>query len=82
MTQALNLCFLAGRSSQAATLLATGAIGLRFLAGVLPVLVVSLAGLALGFRLQARITPDRLRAGLHAVLWVMAASLAAQALLA
>lgn len=79
MTQALNLCFLVGRASQATILTASGAFGIPQILMLIPVLVVSLVGLVAGFALQRSIPAESFRAAMRAILWAMAASLAWQA---
>ena len=81
MTQILNLCFLAGRATQAATLGLSGEVALSTWLATLPLTAVSLVALFIGMRLQRRIDPDVFRGLLRKGLWLMAVALAAQALL-
>ena len=81
MTQILNLCFLAGRATQAATLGLSSEIALSTWLATLPLTAISLAALFVGMRLQRRIDPDVFRGLLRKGLWLMAVALAAQALL-
>src|SRR6202158_4908734 len=58
LTQMLNLCFIAGKTIQAATLSLTGPGSLPLLAASLPLTVLAIAALLLGIRLQKRMSPD------------------------
>lgn len=79
MTQILNLCFIVGRLTQAATLYAAGQLGSTAVVATIPLTVVSLAALWVGLRVQRRIRPEAFQRILRLALWVMAAILAAQA---
>lgn len=81
LTQALNLCFLVGRTTQVAALAGGGHMGAGTVALSVPLSVVCVASLAAGFRLQRRIHPEVFRRLLRLVLWAMAALLAGQAAL-
>lgn len=78
MTQAMNLCFLVGRSTQAVALLASGQLGVGLALLSVPLGVISVASLAVGFRVQALIAPEHFARLLKIVLWTMAATLAGQ----
>ena len=78
MTQVLNLCFLAGKTTQAASL------GLRLsgarsvLLASLPLTAISAAAVLAGMRLQARLGPSAYRRILRMTLMAMALLLLAQ----
>jgi hypothetical protein len=57
LTQILNLCFLAGKTIQAATLSLAGPGSLPLLVASLPLTVLAIAALLLGLRLQKRMSP-------------------------
>src|ERR1700682_1409003 len=57
LTQMLNLCFLAGKTIQAATLSLAGPGSLPLLAASLPLTFLAIAALLLGTRLQKRMSP-------------------------
>ena len=78
MTQALNLSFLVGRSTQALTLAWSGPLGLGMLLLSVPLSVIATLALGGGFRLQRHIEPATFARLLRAVLWAMAATLAGQ----
>ncbi len=79
MTQAMNLSFLVGRSTQVLALVTTGRMGLAwFLLGV-PLTLVAVAALRAGFALQQRFTPETFSRLMRLLLWAMAAVLTAQA---
>jgi uncharacterized membrane protein YfcA len=58
LTQMLNLCFIAGKTIQAATLSLAGPGSLPLLAASLPLTVLAIAALLLGIGLQKRMSPD------------------------
>ena len=72
MTQILNLCFLAGKSTQAVTFGISGQIGLTTLVATAPLTLISIAALLFGMRIQSRIHPEIYQGLLRKVLWVMA----------
>jgi uncharacterized membrane protein YfcA len=57
LTQVLNLCFIAGKTIQAATLSLAGPGSLPLLIASLPLTIVAIAALLLGVRLQTRMSP-------------------------
>ena len=57
LTQVLNLCFLTGKTIQAATLSLAGPGSLPLLVASLPLTVLAIAALLLGLRLQKRMSP-------------------------
>ncbi|SPJ15640.1 conserved membrane hypothetical protein [Burkholderiales bacterium] len=79
MTQALNLSFLVGRSTQALALAASGQLGSPIVMLSLPLCLIAVLALWVGFRLQRRIRPETFNRLLRIVLWTMAATLAGQA---
>jgi uncharacterized membrane protein YfcA len=81
VTQALNLSFLVGRSTQAVAMAGAGRLGIGLVLLSVPLSVVCVSSLALGFRLQRRIRPQVFALLLRIVLWAMAATLAAQVML-
>lgn len=78
MTQILNLCFLGGKTVQAATLAAAGEIRLSQALANVPLTLAGLAGLFAGMRLQKHIKPDTYRRILRYVLFAFALILLAQ----
>jgi len=79
MTQALNLSFLVGRSTQAAALALSGKLALSWALLSVPLSVLAVVSLALGFRLQPHIRQQTLAKIVRGVLWTMALTLYAQA---
>ena len=78
MTQTLNLCFLAGKVTQAASLSMSQKGGAALLVRSLPLTAVAVAALLAGMRLQSRMQPETYRRVLRATLWAMAFLLIAQ----
>ena len=78
MTQTLNLCFLAGKTTQATSLAATHAGATRLLAGSVPLAAIAVAALLVGMRLQSAMRPETYRKALRATLWMMAFLLVGQ----
>jgi uncharacterized membrane protein YfcA len=72
MTQTLNLCFLAGKSTQAVSLVLAGAGGKGLLVASVPLTALAVAALLGGMSLQARMQPETYRKALRGTLWVMA----------
>ena len=58
MTQILNLCFMAGKVIQAATLSLSDPGSIRLLTASLPLTVLAVAALFLGLQLQRRMSPE------------------------
>jgi len=58
MTQILNLCFMAGKVVQGATLSLSGTGNIRLLAASLPLTVLAIAALFLGIQLQKRMSRE------------------------
>lgn len=71
MTQALNLCFIGGKTVQAIVLAGAGEIRLASALANVPLTLVALAGLYLGAHLQARFSPQTYNSVLRWVLWVI-----------
>lgn len=78
MVQALNLCFLAGKSTQGLTLAIAGGIPGRVWFSTLPFVVAGVVGLFAGMRVRSRIPAETYRAWLRGCLWVIAALLVGQ----
>ena len=80
MTQAMNLSFLAGRSTQVLALVSAGRMAPGwFLLGI-PLSVLAVLALRLGFVLQRRFAPALFTRLMRGLLWAMAAVLAGQTL--
>jgi len=80
MTQVLNLCFLAGKSTQAASLGLSQAGSAQVLAASLPLTGIAVVAVLLGMRVQSNLLPATYRKVLRGTLWVMAFFLIAQVL--
>jgi uncharacterized membrane protein YfcA len=80
MTQILNLCFLGGKTVQAATLGAAGEIRLAAALANIPLTLVGVGGLVLGTRLQKRFTAEAYHRALRGILFVIGLILAFQGL--
>jgi uncharacterized protein len=79
LTQMLNLCFVAGKTIQAATLSLAGPGSLPLLTASLPLTVLAIAALLLGIRLQKRLSPGVYSKVLRATLGAFVVLLTAQA---
>ncbi|HEX2829978.1 MAG TPA: sulfite exporter TauE/SafE family protein [Burkholderiales bacterium] len=75
MTQILNLCFIGGKTVQAATLAGAGQIRLHDVLANVPLTVISIFGLWLGVRVQRRVSPDVYKRVLRYILFVLAIAL-------
>ena len=82
MTQVMNACFLVGKLSQAAVFAVQGLLTWRVVLLGIPVTLFALAGFWLGLKLRPRITPQAFKNVIRAVLWLMAAMLVAQVVIA
>jgi hypothetical protein len=80
MTQILNLCFLAGRGTQAATLGSAGVFDQNVIALAIPATIAAVLGVLIGGYFQSRISPSGWRRFIRVVLWGMALLLAGQVL--
>jgi uncharacterized membrane protein YfcA len=78
MTQVLNLCFIAGKVTQATNLGLSHAGGAHVLGASLPLTVIAVATVLGGMRVQSRLRPEMYHRLLRAVLWAMAFLLLAQ----
>jgi len=78
MTQALNLSFFVGRSTQAVSLFASDQLGSTLVLLSLPLSLIAVLALAAGFRLQPRIGAATFARLVRAILWAMASTLTAQ----
>ena len=72
MTQILNLCFLGGKTVQAATLGAAGEIRVAQAFANVPLAVVGVSGLYLGMAVQKRVSADTYKRILRYILFVIA----------
>ena len=79
LTQMLNLCFIAGKTIQAATLSVSGPGSLPLLTASLPLTVVAIAALLVGTQLQKRLSPHIYSKILRATLAAFVVLLSAQA---
>jgi uncharacterized membrane protein YfcA len=78
LVQALNICFLAGKSTQFATLASTGGVTAGEWAVTLPLAVVAAAGGWCGIRIRDRIDAPTYRRWLRRALFAIALILIAQ----
>lgn len=78
MTQILNLCFISGKITQAATLAFAGHMGVQVLLASVPLCLVAAAGLALGMRIQSRIHPQFYRKAVKIIMLAIALALLGQ----
>ena len=78
MTQTLNLCFLAGKTTQAASLGLAVPGASRLLSISVPLTAVAVSALLVGMRLQSGMQPETYRRLLRATLWATAFLLVAQ----
>ena len=78
MTQILNLCFLAGRTTQAATLSGVGQFGADFLLMSIPAIVAAVCGVVVGGYCQSKIPPSAWRTLIRSILWLLALLLVLQ----
>ena len=82
VVQAMNLCFLMGKSTQVATWAAAGGMTPALWLAVAAFTVPSVAALFAGMRLRSRIDAATYRRWLRGALWVMAALLVGQFIVA
>lgn len=80
MTQVLNLCFVAGKATQAASLGASQPGAARLLVISLPLTAIAATAVLAGMRVQSRMLPQTYQKLLRATLWAMAFLLIAQLL--
>jgi uncharacterized membrane protein YfcA len=78
MTQVLNLCFVAGKATQAASLGASQAGAAHLLILSLPLTAIAAVAVLTGMRVQSRMLPQTYQKLLRATLWAMAFLLTAQ----
>jgi uncharacterized membrane protein YfcA len=78
LVQALNLCFLAGKTTQGLTLALAGAVPARAWLATLPFAAVGAAGVLAGIRVRSRIDAETYRDWLRRALWVIAVLLVFQ----
>lgn len=72
MTQVVNLCFLTGRTTQAATLAAAGQIDVSIALANVPLTLIAVAGIYAGFAIQRRVDAATYQAVLRKVLFALA----------
>ncbi|HEY6910781.1 MAG TPA: sulfite exporter TauE/SafE family protein [Myxococcales bacterium] len=80
MTQVLNLCFVAGKATQAASLTASHPGAARLLLVSVPLTAIAAVAVLAGMRVQSRMQPRTYGRLLRATLWAMAFLLLAQLL--
>jgi uncharacterized membrane protein YfcA len=78
MTQVLNLCFVAGKATQAASLGASQSGAGHLLVVSLPLTAIAAVAVLAGMRVQSRMLPATYQKLLRATLWAMAFLLTAQ----
>ncbi len=78
MTQILNLCFLAGRTTQIVALGGVGQFGAEVFIVAIPATVTAIIGVLVGGYFQSRIPPSFWRVFIRAILWTMALLLLGQ----
>jgi uncharacterized membrane protein YfcA len=78
LVQALNLCFLAGKTTQGLTLALAGGIPAGAWLSTLPFAAIGATGLLVGMRVRSRIDAETYRAWLKRALWIIAALLVGQ----
>jgi uncharacterized protein len=78
LVQALNICFLTGKSTQFVTLATTGGVTLAQWAATLPLAIIAASGTLYGIRVRSRIDAATYRVWLKYALFAMALILAGQ----
>ena len=78
MTQILNLCFLAGRTTQIVALGGVGQFGAEVFSVAIPATATAIIGVLVGGYFQSRIPPSSWRVFIRAILWTMALLLLGQ----
>ena len=78
LTQAMNLSFLVGRSTQVLALASSGSMGAAWFVLGVPLTALAVLSLAAGFRLQRRFPAQTFVRLMRVLLWLMAATLLAQ----
>ncbi|MBK1692416.1 TSUP family transporter [Ectothiorhodospira mobilis] len=78
LVQAINLCFLLGKGTQAATFAVLGHFGLPLLMVSLPLLIVALTGLRAGMWIRERVDASTYRIWLRGLLWLLCGLLVVQ----
>ncbi|WP_240481060.1 sulfite exporter TauE/SafE family protein [Ectothiorhodospira sp. BSL-9] len=71
LVQAINLCFLLGKSTQALTFAALGLLGLELLWLSLPLAITALIGLRAGMWIRERVNANTYRGWLRGLLWLL-----------
>ena len=78
LVQALNICFLVGKSTQLTILATRGGVGLDEWLATLPLAAIGVAGSVIGVRVRSRIAADTFRVWVKRALLVIALGLIAQ----
>ncbi|MFP4682066.1 MAG: TSUP family transporter, partial [Ectothiorhodospira sp.] len=78
LVQAINLCFLLGKTTQAVTFTALGFVGAPLLQTVPPLLIASLVGLRSGMWIRDRVDAPTYRVWLRGLLWLLCGLLVVQ----
>jgi uncharacterized membrane protein YfcA len=78
LVQAINLCFLLGKTMQTLTFSVVGVLNAELLWLSLPLGVVALVGLRLGMGIRERVVADTYRGWLRALLWLLCGLLVVQ----
>ena len=78
LVQAINLCFLLGKTMQTLTFSVLGVLNAELLWLSLPLGVVALVGLRLGMGVRERVVADTYRGWLRALLWLLCGLLVVQ----
>lgn len=78
LVQALNICFLVGKSTQLTILATRGGVGLEEWLATLPLAVIGVAGSLIGVRIRGRIDADTFRVWVKRALLLIALGLIAQ----
>lgn len=78
LVQAINLCFLLGKTMQTLTFSVLGVLNAELLWLSLPLGVVALVGLRLGMGIRERVVADTYRGWLRALLWLLCGLLVVQ----
>ncbi|MDR2013421.1 MAG: sulfite exporter TauE/SafE family protein [Rhodanobacter sp.] len=78
MTQMLNLCFIAGKTTQLASLSASGHVDVASFVLTVPLALLAAGALGLGMRMQRNLTQEAYKFLLRKALWIMVAILVGQ----
>ncbi|SIT69681.1 hypothetical protein SAMN05216526_1137 [Ectothiorhodosinus mongolicus] len=78
LVQAINLCFLAGKSTQIITFAALGYLTTDLIFWSIPLAIVAMGGLSVGMRLRQHFDASQYRKMLRLLLWLLSALLVSQ----